>query len=58
MRCDQNVLGPICLGKTHGIKILVSQSFGLIEGHWEYEKHVVMLGCLCQALLRVDGATL
>ena len=28
-----------------------------IEGHWECEKHAVMLGCLCKALLREEGAT-
>ena len=38
------------------LKILVSWSFALIEEHWECEKHVVMLGCLCKALLREEGA--
>ena len=27
-------------------------SFDLIEGHWECEKYVVMLGCLYKALKR------
>ena len=36
---------------------LISLSFDLIEGHWECEKHAVMLGCLGKELLRVEGAT-
>ena len=39
------------------IVIFVSWSFDLIEGHWECEKHAVMLGCLCKTLLREEGAT-
>ena len=39
------------------IEFFVSRSFDLIEGHWECEKHAVMLDCLCKALLREDGAT-
>ena len=31
-------------------------SFDLIEGHWECEKHVVMLGFLCKVLLREGDA--
>ena len=57
MRCDQKVLGPIYLGEIHCIKFFVNRSFDLIEGHWECEKHGVMLGCLCKALLREEGVT-
>ena len=57
-RSDQKVLSPIYFGvKIRWIKIFVSRSFGLTEGHWECEKHAVMLGCLCKALEREDGAT-
>ena len=38
-------------------KIFVSRSFDLYEGHWESEKHVVMLVCLCTALLREEDET-
>ena len=38
-------------------KFLVRQSFDLIEGLWECEKHAVMLGCVCKVLLREEGAT-
>ena len=37
--------------------MFVSRSFDLIEGHWECERHAVMPGCLCQALLREEGVT-
>ena len=30
-RCDQTVIGPICFGEIHFIKIFVSRSFELIE---------------------------
>ena len=53
MRCDQNVINRICFSEIHWIKIFV---FDLIEGHWEREKHAAMLGCLCKALLREEGA--
>ena len=56
-RCDQKVLGMICFSEIHWIKIFVSRSFDLIEGHWKCEKHAVMLGCLCKALLIEDRAT-
>ena len=56
-RCYQNVLGTICFGEIHWIKIFVSWSFDLIEGHWECEKHAVMLGFLCKSLLREEGTT-
>ena len=37
---------------------LKSLSVGhLIEGHWECEKHAVMLGCVCESFLREEGAT-
>ena len=29
----------------------------LFEGHWEYGKHAIMLGCLCKAPLREEGPT-
>ena len=58
MRCYQKVLGPICFGEIHSIRIFVSLSFALIEGHRECKKHAVMLGCLCKALLSEGGATL
>ena len=51
-RCDQKVLDPICFGEINQIKIFVSWSFDLIEGHWKCEKHYIMLGCLCKPLLR------
>ena len=57
MRCDQKVLCRISFGEIHGIKIFVSRSSDLIEGHWGCEKHAAMLGCLCKALLRVEGET-
>ena len=53
-RCDQIVLGLICFGEMHGIKIFVSRSFGLNEGHWECEKLAVMLGCLCKKVNEYD----
>ena len=56
-RCDQNVLGQIGFGEIHRIKIFVSWSFDLIERHWQCEKHMVMLGCLCKALVREEDAT-
>ena len=56
-RCDQKVIGLICFCEIHWIKFFVSRSFDLIEGHWECEKHAVMLGCLCKALLIKDRAT-
>ena len=56
-RCYQKVLGTICFGEIHWIKIFVSWSFDLIEGHWECEKHAAMLDCLCKSLLREEGAT-
>ena len=31
--------------------------FDQTEGHWKCQKHAVMLGCLCKALLREEGAT-
>ena len=34
----------------------LSASFDLIEGHRECGKRAVMFGCLCQALLREEGA--
>ena len=34
------------------LKFFVSLSFDLVEGHWECEKHEVMLSCICKALLR------
>ena len=43
--------------KFHWIKIFVSVSFDLIEGHLECEKHAVMPGCLCKTLWREEGAT-
>ena len=33
-RCDQKVLDPICFSEILGIKIFVSRSFDIIEGHW------------------------
>ena len=39
------------------VRFIVSRSVDLIEGHWESEKHAVMLGCLCKALLREESAT-
>ena len=39
------------------LKIFVSRSFDLIKGYWECEKHAVMFGCLCKALLRKEGGT-
>ena len=39
------------------MKSYVSRSFDPFEGHWECEKHAVMLGCLCKALLREENAT-
>ena len=54
----KTVIGPICFGEIHRIKIVVSLSCHRIEGHWECEKHVVMLGCLCKVLLREASATL
>ena len=45
------------LGEIHLIKIFVSRSFDLIEGLWECEKHAVMVGFLCKALLREEGVT-
>ena len=39
------------------LKSFVSRSFDLIEGHWECEKHAAILGCLCKAPLREEGAT-
>ena len=56
-RCEQKVLGQICFSEIRGIKIFVRRSFDLIKGHWDCEKHAVMLGCLCKALLREEGAT-
>ena len=47
----------MCFGEIHRIKTFVSRSFHLVEGHWECEKHAVMLGWLCKALLRKEGAT-
>ena len=35
----------------------VNPSKDLIEGHWECEKHAVMPGCFCKALLREEGVT-
>ena len=32
-----------------------SRLFDLFKGYWECEKHSVMLGCLCKALLREAG---
>ena len=48
---------PDMIGEIHWLKIVVSRSFDLIEGHWEYKKHAVMLGCLYKAILREEGAT-
>ena len=57
MRCDQKVCSPICFSEIHLIKIFVSLSCDINEEHWECEKHAVMLGCLCKALLREEDAT-
>ena len=51
MWCDQKRFsGPKCFSED-------SQSFDLIEGHWECEKHAVVLDCLCKPLLKEEGAT-
>ena len=46
------MLGLICFGEIHCIKIFVRN-----EGHWECEKYAIMLGCLCNALLKEEVAT-
>ena len=56
-RCHQKVLNPIYFFEIHGIKTFVNGSFGLTEGHRECEMQAVMLGWLCKALLREEGAT-
>ena len=50
-------LGRLLALSLEILKIFVSRSFDLIEGHWECEKQVVMLGCICKALLREDDVT-
>ena len=44
------------LARYASVKIFVSWSFDLIELHWDCEKHVIMFGCLCKALIREEGA--
>ena len=51
-RCDQKFFSLICFSEIHLIKIFVSLSYDINEGHWECEKHAVMLGCLYKALLK------
>ena len=39
------------------LKYMLDGLFDQTEGHWKCQKHAVMLGCVCKALLREEGAT-
>ena len=49
MKCDKKFLARYAWVRFIKLKSL---SCDLMEGYWECEKRVVMLGCLCKALLR------
>ena len=38
------------------VRFIELKSLSVVEGHWECETHVVMLGCfICKAILREEG---
>ena len=54
--CIRGVIKSLSV-RYASVRFIELGSFDLIEGRWECEKHEVMFGCLCKALLRQEGAT-